>query len=93
MAEVGEVRGHHVVNMTDCGRLSLCGVRDVGAFDESVVILTTLCGMLTVEGEGLHISRLDLDKGECEVSGNVTALIYTKAKERGGFFARRAKDR
>ena len=93
MAEIHEVHGHHVVNMTDCARLSLCGVKEVASFDESLVVLITLCGVLTIEGENLHVSRLDLEKGECDVAGNVTALFYTKARERTGIFSRRMKER
>ena len=80
MQETQEVRNHHVVSMTDCSRLMLCGVKEVESFDEGLVILSTLCGILTIEGENLHITRLDLDKGECEISGIVTGFFYSKAK-------------
>ena len=91
MPEIQEARNHHVVNMTDCSRLSLCGVKEVVSFDEGLVILSTLCGILTLEGENLHISRLNLDIGECEITGIVTGMFYSKARERGGFFSRRQK--
>ena len=93
MGEIQTLHAHHVVNMTDCARLSLCGVREVTSFDESLVVLTTLCGILSVEGENLHVSRLDLEKGECDITGQITALLYTKARERLGFFGRRNNDR
>ena len=91
MSEAQETRNHHVVNMTDCSRLSLCGVKEVLSFDDGLVVLSTLCGILTIDGENLHISRLNLDIGECELAGNITGIYYSKARERVGLFSRRAK--
>ena len=33
--------------------------------------------MLTVKGKELHVSRLELEKGEVELAGQVDALLYT----------------
>lgn len=35
-------------------------------------------GLLTVDGENLHIERLDVDKGEVEMDGRVYGLYYTE---------------
>ncbi|MBQ4324670.1 MAG: sporulation protein YabP [Clostridia bacterium] len=82
----------HLVTIQDCATLSLTGVKEVDSFDEGVVILRTPCGLLTVEGEGLHIGRLDLEKGECCVDGKITALLWSSVKEKLGLF-RRGRDR
>lgn len=36
--------------------------------------------MLTIKGNGLHVSRLNLDKGEADVEGLVDSLVYTDKK-------------
>ena len=57
-------------------KLELTGVCDVSGFDESTVMLSTALGELTVHGRGLHIERIDLDKGELELRGHVQELSY-----------------
>ena len=83
---------HHHVAIEDCKSLSLTGVAEVESFDEGGVVLRTHCGILTVEGEGLHIGRLDLERGECHVDGHISALFWSAAREKQGLF-RRGKDR
>jgi sporulation protein YabP len=85
--------GHHALTMDDCRRLSLTGVEEVLSFDEMTVVVVTSCGNLTVEGDGLHVSRLDLEKGECDVEGSISGFFYSKLKEKSGGLFKRAKDR
>ena len=48
--------------LTLCARksLSLDGVIDVLAFDEGLVQLSSALGLLTVEGEELHMKKMDV---------------------------------
>ena len=48
-------------------------------FDEHLVVLRTDCGEMTVEGEALHVGALDIDKGEIEITGRISAVCYTDA--------------
>ena len=66
----------HSLNMENREKLSLSGVEDVNGFDENVVLLRTALGMLTVQGEGLHIGRIDLESGQLELSGKIQELSY-----------------
>ena len=52
-------------------------VSDVFSFDEHEILLKTSQGMLTVKGKELHVSRLELEKGEVDLEGQVDALLYT----------------
>ena len=81
--------GHHALKMEDRKMLALSGVTEVVSFDEMSVVYQTTAGMLTIEGEGLHITRLDLDRGESEVSGQILSLDYSERRERGGFFRKK----
>lgn len=71
-------------------KLSLDGVLEVVSFDEGAVILKTALGRLTVEGEGLHVTKLLLDCGEVAVEGKIRALYYEDPREggRASFFRR-----
>ena len=56
------------------------GVRDVISFDPKEILLETEMGMLQIKGEDLHVSRLTLDKGEVDVQGIVTSMVYSEVE-------------
>ena len=62
--EKKEIKRTHTVGMTDRGMLALTGVSDVDSFNEQMVVLTTSQGELTVSGQELHVSALDLEAGK-----------------------------
>ncbi len=43
---------------------------------------------MTVKGELLHVEALDLECGSMQITGKVTALLYTRHREGGGLFGR-----
>ena len=88
---VGIGNAHHVT-MHNCKTVLVTGVKEVISFDELAVLLITCCGQMTIEGEGLHISRLDLDRGEADIDGTVSGIYYSKIKEKSGGFFRRLRD-
>ena len=56
-------------------------------FDEGVVVLETTLGTLSVEGDGLHVTKLLLDCGEVAIEGRIAALLYGDGGEKKrGFF-------
>ena len=43
--------------------------------------------MLTIKGSELHVTRLDLDKQEVDIAGQVDSLVYSQGtvlKSKGG---------
>ena len=81
---------NQTLTLRDRETLELDGVSDVRGFDESTVYLDTVCGRLTVEGEGLHITHLALEEGRVALTGRIGAIYYADEahKAKGGFFAR-----
>lgn len=79
---------NHSLELERREKLSLSGVEDVMGFDESMVVLQTGLGRLTVRGEMLHIGMIDLDSGRLELSGKVQELSYDETVERGSLWAR-----
>lgn len=71
---------------------TVTGVLDVISFDMNSVLLETTQGMLTVKGADLHVSRLNLDKGEVDIDGQVDSLVYSEVhqlhKKGTSFFGR-----
>ncbi len=78
----------HGLKMENREKLSLSGVEDVSGFDESIVLLRTCMGELSIRGEGLHIGRIDLDSGNLELSGLIQQLSYEELQPRRSLWAR-----
>jgi sporulation protein YabP len=79
--------------LRDRAQLEIRGVSDVDRFDEESVVLSTVCGTLTVEGSELHIQVLNLEQGIVTLSGKVDALLYFDGKtsekdEKRGFLGK-----
>ncbi|WP_326908142.1 sporulation protein YabP [Sedimentibacter sp. MB31-C6] len=57
--------------------LNVTGVENVDNFNDEVVVLITLKGKLTIKGEKLNISKLNVDEGKLIVKGTINSLIYS----------------
>ena len=93
MNSMPENQKSQTLSLRDRRLLELDGISDVVGFDESALLLRTVLGALTVEGEGLHVIRLDLEKGLVSLEGKISAVFYTDEHkgDRRGFFARMVK--
>lgn len=78
--------GNHLLSVENRKQLTASGVLDVDRFDEKAVVVLTNMGVLTVEGEDLHINRLNVEAGEIAIEGEIDRLQYTDLKEKGGVF-------
>ena len=56
--------------------LRLSGVNDVHSFNDEGILLETTLGILTVGGEDLRITKLNLEEGEVHLRGNINMLLY-----------------
>ena len=66
------------------------GVLDVLSFNLNEILLETEQGMLMVRGTDLHVIRVNLEKGEIDLSGNIDSIsysdIHSTAKQAGSLF-------
>ena len=53
------------------------GVLDVLSFDLNEILLETEQGMLMVKGTDMHVNRLNLEKGEVDLAGNIDNISYS----------------
>ena len=73
----------HQLSLQSRKMLMLSGTEDVCSFDESNIVVRTVCGLLSVDGEGLHILKLDTARGELAIEGTVNGLYYMEQSGRG----------
>ena len=59
------------------------GVEDVISFDDASIAMKTTLGTLSVDGNDLHILKLNLDGGEIAIEGTINGLYYMS--EAAGF--------
>lgn len=84
--------GKHRLSLEQRRGCKITGVVEVDSFDENTILMETVDGMLTIKGNGLHVGRLNLEKGEADVDGKVDSLTYsdknTLAKKGEGLLTR-----
>ncbi len=80
----------HLLTLADRRHLTLSGAEDVIRFDETAIVLKTVCGLLSIEGEGLHIVKMSVETGDLIIEGTVDALLYQQSSEseKRSFFSR-----
>jgi len=80
----------HSLTLTGRTRAVLSGVEDVDCFNEQIVVLRTPLGDLTLTGDSLNISQLNLDEGRLVVEGEITSVEYARRGKSGsrGFFGK-----
>jgi len=89
-----ESKQNHIT-MQNRKTLEVTGVDNVDSFDETVVVLLIGNSVLTIDGENLHIVKLNVDKGEVLIEGLISSLFYSdgEAKRESGVLSRIFKGR
>ena len=66
----------HRLVLLDRKQMELGGVKEVVSFDDTSVVLQTVCGTLSVEGEALHVQVLNTESGVVTLEGTVNSVTY-----------------
>jgi sporulation protein YabP len=61
----------------DRNKMTVTGVEQVESFNDNTIILSTIKGGMTIKGEGLNISRLNLEDGSVKIDGAINGVSYT----------------
>lgn len=77
----------HKLTLNERKSLTMTGVTEVVSFEESLVVLNTSLGVLTVQGQELKLKTLSLEGGQVAVDGQISALAYEQPRE-GGLWQR-----
>ena len=92
MEERTTVSKNHKLVVNNRKTSLVTGVLDVLSFDLNEVFLETEQGMLMIQGEELHVTKLTVEKGEVEIEGLVYSMVYSDdgymKGEKGGLLRR-----
>ncbi len=80
-------KSHNVI-MEDRNKITLSGVEDVLSFDETEIVMNTVCGNLVLRGSGLKIDKLSLDSGDVVIQGLVTDITYEEVANSKSLWAK-----
>ena len=86
----------HSLTLKNRQSVQIEGVLEVIRFDENEVLLETVCGTLSIDGEGLHLSEWNTEHGSATLDGRIDAVTYFDKKQddvkaHGGFFGKLLK--
>ena len=80
----------HNISISSRTSIILSGIEDVISFDENEIILKSSMGVLSVDGEGLHIIKMSVETGDLSVEGRIDGLFYIdREKPKQGLFKSR----
>ena len=71
----------HKVVIDSRTKVVITAVEDMDSFNENEVILLSNHGFITITGEDLHISKLNLDDGQLVVEGKIQSIDYADHEE------------
>ena len=78
----------HTLILENRSEIRMTGVKDIGSFSDTKIILDTALGELTVRGEELHVIGLDPESGDFSMTGRVKSLMYSSFSSRDNIFRR-----
>lgn len=79
--EEKQVQKPHKLVVSNRKTSMVTGVLDVLSFDLNEILLETEQGMLMVKGKDLHVNRLNVEKGEVDLSGHIDSIAYSEVHQ------------
>ena len=77
------------IRMKDRDHIDITGVDEVISYDENGLSLTVCGSRLTVEGDNMRVSSLNVEEGRIVADGRIRNLSYEDAPKGGsGFLSR-----
>lgn len=67
----------HNLILKERSQLSITQVTDVDTFDERKIILFTDEEVIEIEGDNLHIQKLDVASGDLVIDGEIISILYS----------------
>ncbi len=74
---------NHSIILENREKLSISGVERVDNFNDELIVLQTVEGILTIKGEDLDVSKLNVEDGNVSVKGVLNSLSYSDRQSFG----------
>ena len=82
---------NHSVSITHRTHMVLSGVEKVISMEPELVEVETTADHLAIKGQNLHAEKLDMEKGELQLTGTIQGMLYSdkKGKKKAAAIAKR----
>ncbi|NBK96617.1 MAG: sporulation protein YabP [Erysipelotrichia bacterium] len=85
MAELNSIKfdanPYHNLILKDRKYLEISGIKQIDHFDEEEFLLESVQGWLEITGSELMLDKLDKERGEVMIKGNIETISYVSAKK------------
>ncbi len=84
----------HQLTLNNRRLLAIDGVTNLGSYEEDLLMLETVAGVLEIKGGHLHVQQLNIDQGRVVIDGDICSLVYTDqdmVKKGKGFLSKLIK--
>lgn len=71
----------HNITLKERKKLVVSGVEHIYSFNETKVEVRTSAGEIVIEGEGLDMSKLNLEESVINIDGTINSIIYSKERK------------
>ncbi len=78
----------HTLLIDNRKKITVTGVSDVSSFNEELIHISTSLGDVSISGEALLVTKLDLQSGEVTVEGTIISLSYSEVRAKGSLLSR-----
>lgn len=72
---------YHNLYLKDRKNIELTGVKNIESFDSLEFLIETSLGFLNITGTDLALTRLDQEKCEVSIKGNIDSVSYISNKK------------
>lgn len=72
---------YHNLILKDRKHLEISGIKQIDHFDEEEFLLESVQGWLEITGSELMLDKLDKERGEVMIKGNIESISYISAKK------------
>ncbi len=83
--------GTHKIEICARNRTIISGITNVESATETGAVLYIEKLILTLEGEGLKVQKIDVATGDVEILGTIKSIKYSDTKKKGGFLKKLVK--
>ena len=80
-----------MIHITQRAHMSLTGLEKVISMEPELVEVETTADHLAIKGQNLHAEKLDMEKGELQLTGTIQGMLYSdkKGKKKAAAIAER----
>ncbi len=79
----------HMLSLDERKKLTMTGISKVISIEPELVLVVSDLGKIKITGKEMQATKLDMDKGNIDIAGNISGIIYMSDKQNAQFSLKR----